>query len=173
MFQGTPPNLTKTYTFTRKEVFYLSLLASRRVFVILAILFAGVYFGTTFLQYGADMFNYPLWLFKQSLIMVCIYLAFITFVCYKLWSTVKKFKWIGIPITYGINSEAMHSSCAYFDSVVAWAHYLSWSEGAQCFYLFDGSKNALLPKALFSEEELAMIREQLGRHVGKLATTKA
>lgn len=155
------PDNTRQAILTRRDVFLLSLRAVRlsifRFFLIIPVMF----FGLQLMTYGLDAALDPAqWLSFAKPISVTFLLGLLLIFLLTR-RRVNSMKALEIPMLFGFDQEAMYVSCLYYQSRVRWEYFIAWSEQPTAFLLHDGSRQNILPKSIWSEEELETLRNLL------------
>ena len=134
-----------------------------RIFILLLLLHISVsvwYNGFLALSYPAALltgFAYPAGFFA----------LFIVFLALILRRKVRAYKTYGIPIRYGFDEEALYTASRFAVDKNRWERYASWRDLGTMFLLSDGVVQHMLPKSVWTNEELDHLRRIMQDRVGK------
>lgn len=167
------PDNARQAMLTRRDVFLLSLRAVRlsifRFFLIIPVMF----FGLQMVSYGLDAALDPAqWLSFAKPISVTFLLGLLLIFLLTR-RKINSMKALEIPMLFGFDREAMYASCLYYQSRVRWEYFIAWSEQPTAFLLHDGTRQVILPKNIWSDEELKNLRNLLRAKANPAASISA
>ena len=134
-----------------------------RIFVLLFLLHTliAIYYN------GFQALSYPLELLTTFFLPAGIFVLFSALVAFAAHRKVQTYKMYGIPILYGFDEAALYAASPYGLESIRWESAVTWKEVGAFFLLSDGVKQRMLPKTMWTEEELEHLRAIMREKVGK------
>jgi hypothetical protein len=164
----TYPTDMREYTVMRRQVFAVSLTMMLPTLGVLCLLALVFFTGVLIYDNGLNIFNYPEYILESLGIylgeMAWIPPAFVLFAAVLTRRRLHLQKILEMPVLYGFDANCIYFNCAAFESAIRWEYFNAWREKRDFFLLHDGTRWIMLPKAVWSETELEIIRGYLRRY---------
>ncbi|MDR3175499.1 MAG: hypothetical protein LBU06_03065 [Desulfovibrio sp.] len=169
------PTDMREYTVMRRQVFAVSLTMMLPMLGFLFLFVLVFFLGVLIYEKGLNIFNYPEYILQALGVylgeMAWIPPALALFTAVLTRRRVHLQKVLGMPVLYGFDANCIYFNCAAFESAIRWECFNAWREKRDFFLLHDGTRWAMLPKAVWSETELEIIRGYLRRYATPASLT--
>lgn len=160
-FEYTYPGNMRTYTYSKREFLVASLRADKRLFCLVAVLYAiGIALifradmgGAYFEQPGSGLVYL---LFLAGALSTLAFLVLLL-----RWQRIRKNSFLASAFWYGFDDEALYTSTETVKSRICWSYFSTWRELPGFFILEKPGNRQFLPKSIWSDEELRRLRHHL------------
>lgn len=153
----------REFTITRKMGFLIFLRRGIGIWVVCALI-PLVLVCYDYWLYGSDIFQVSRYT-NYALLCAIAWIGYPAILFFLAWRRIKIYPLYGIPVIYSVRPDGLTAKNELAESDLAWERYLSWKEFSSYFLLGDGAMQNIWPKAIYSEEELVVLRGLFKRNI--------